>query len=212
MLQRKEMPGETRRLVEEAAQLLGDGREIEARALVEKAQAIASIGGHPSGGHTGAAAVVAVAPAPITNGAPAPSLEEAGLQQFAAKLSAGITAALTNALMDVQRYAAEEARKLARAVEARVDKIAGEIRALRETDEQLDRRISAHDERLAAIDQAGVGFTAGLAGLNERIDHQTDLLRGMQQRQAHRAAVLHEALGNIAKLREQLIAEAEPNV
>jgi len=39
-LQKRDLCAETRRLVDEAAQLLADGRDLEARALVEKAQAI----------------------------------------------------------------------------------------------------------------------------------------------------------------------------
>ncbi len=39
-LQKRDLCVETRRLVDEAAQLLADGRDLEARALVEKAQAI----------------------------------------------------------------------------------------------------------------------------------------------------------------------------
>ncbi len=203
MLQRQELPRETRRLVEEAAQLLGEGRDIEARALVEKAQALVSLG----------------APAQA-NGSPKPNgakaAEETGFPALAARLMAPVTAALANALVEAQRYSAEQAHALSKGVEERVAQLSGDVSGLQQSDatltsglEALAGRVTAHDERLAAADRLDTGFTASLATLNERVDQQTAALRGLQERHARRAAVLNDVLGNIAKLRDHHESEGE---
>jgi hypothetical protein len=203
VLQRQELPRETRRLVEEAAQLLGEGRDIEARALVEKAQALVSLG----------------APAQA-NGSPKPNgakaAEETGFPALAARLMAPVTAALANALVEAQRYSAEQAHALSKGVEERVAQLSGDVSGLQQSDatltsglEALAGRVTAHDERLAAADRLDTGFTASLATLNERVDQQTAALRGLQERHARRAAVLNDVLGNIAKLRDHHESEGE---
>ena len=204
-LQRQELPGETRRLAEEAALLLSDGHEIEAKALVEKAQALAAIG-------------VRV-PA---NGSPKPEAgkpaDESSLPQLAARLAAPIAAAIANALLEVERYSTDQARVLAKGVDDRVAQLTCEIAGMKKADEALGTGITTitdhvaeHEQRLTAIDGFTAGFKASIVSLNERVDRQTESLRAIQERQMRRAAVLNEVLGSIAKLREHGSHESEPN-
>jgi chromosome segregation ATPase len=203
-LRRQELPPPARQAVEEAGTLLAEGREMEACALAEKAQALATLAalrtdGKPNG-------------SPITEGA----------EQLAARLGADITAVLTRAIHELQHFSAEQAQTLTLALEKRILALENSVQPLAGLPERCDQlaqsfatqfealmdRLSSHEERFAAADHATQDLAATLADANQRLDRHAEILRGIEQRRAQRSVVISELLGTLAKLREHT-GEAE---
>jgi chromosome segregation ATPase len=109
-LQKHNLSVETRRLVDEAAQLLAGGRDMEARALVEKAQALN-----------------APALQPETNGVtksngpmPAERTEDSLISRISNRLALGITNAISEAMEELQRTFGSQMTAVARSLEDRL--------------------------------------------------------------------------------------------
>jgi len=194
-LQHQELPPIARQVVEEAAFLLGEGREMEAAALVEKAQALANVAAKTNGAHR----------------------DDGSAEHFAARLAADITGVLTRAIQELQHRSAEHAQALTLALERRIAALENDLRKVAVDAARADEmaqsvaiqveavlsRLVAHEDRLEALDRVTADLTATFAEANQRLDRHTEILRGIQQRQVHRAAVLNELVGTIAKLKEQ---------
>lgn len=200
-LQRQDLSPLARQTVEEAVALLGTGREMEAHALLEKAQALAALGS-------------AARPESKSNGSHQPG---SSAEQFAARLAADITGVLTRAIQELQHYSAEQTQTLALTLEKRIRTLEDGVRPLAGLPERCDQlaqgfaaqfesltaRLDSHEERFAAIDRMAQEFAAVFAGANERLDRHSEMLRAIEQRHARRAAVINDVLGTLAKLREQ---------
>ncbi len=219
-LQRMNLTFEMRQVVEEANHLLHEGKEIEARALVEKAEALWIQRSHEVAGKN-------PNPAASANSKIAPIAE---------KLAAGITAVLTSVLEDLQRYTGDQMREVAAVLEARVHGVEaalcevprlgqrvellatgyeGRILALEHTREQTagalrrfeeggyDQRLRSVEERLGVLDGLTGELQSQLAHTLSRLDQQTDTLRSLEHRQAQRVSTLNQVIDTIARLREQ---------
>ena len=192
-LQRQDLGGDMRRLVEEAAQLLADGRDIEARALVEKAQAITSRTYARSG------AGPRVDPQELT-----------AIERVAARLTHSVVNAFIEALSELQRDSAGQMKVMASALEERINERiereaksrAASIVTLEETDRAVSARVAAHEEQLAVLSRVVENLSPKVHSAIEQIDQHTALLQSIQERHAHRAAALNEVLDTIARLRE----------
>jgi hypothetical protein len=226
-LQRLDLLPETREVVEEAARLLQDGREMEARALVEKAEALAAQAsngkrngngngnGHGNGNDSGDRRWAGTMIAPI-----------------AEKLATGFTAVLTNVLEDIYQHTGDQVQIVASVLEARIhgieealhhndtveerlEQLAAEHRALRQAQEEtssavnlwqqagLESRIAAVEERVTGIDQVVRDLQPQVTTVLTRLDRQTDTLRSLEQRHAQRVSALNQVLDNLSRLREE---------
>ena len=192
-LQRQDLGGDTRRLVEEAAQLLADGRDMEARALVEKAQAITSRA------YTRAGA-----------GSKADLAEFSAIERIAARMTHSVVNAFIEALSELQRDSAGQMKLMASALEERINERieqeaksrAASIVTLEESDRAVSARVAAHEEQLSVLSRVVENLSPKVHSAMEQIDQHTALLRAIQERHAHRAAALNEVLDTIARLRE----------
>jgi uncharacterized coiled-coil protein SlyX len=228
-LQRLDLLPETRQVVEEAARLLQDGREMEARALVEKAEALAAqaangkANGNGKGhGHGNG------------NGHDSGDIRWSGamIAPIAEKLATGFTAVLTSVLEDIYQHTGdqvqivasvleerihgiEEAVQKTNRVEERVEQLAAEQQALRQAHEEtsgavglwhqagLESRIAAVEERVTGIDQIVRDLQPQVTTVMTRLDRQTDVLRSLEQRHAQRVSALNHVLDNLSRLREE---------
>lgn len=258
-LQRQEVSPEVRGIADEAARLLSEGRDGEARALVEKAEALAHLGGNgrAAAGNGNVAAL---------NGKSSPALQNV-VGSLAAKLATGFTGVLTSVLEEVHHYAGEQVEAVAHSLQFHIEKLQAAVRDAdqrRESLEELVRRQQAaletmHQEQeqlWRAVDnlrQAGeaqqqsvsrVGVAAEelahqlsghidavatrfaaledhvtlldrvareiqpqLAQVLARVDHHTDTLRALEQRQNQRVSTLNQVLDSLARLKEPEVPE-----
>lgn len=138
-LQKRSLCEETRKLVEEAAQLLAEGRDIEARALVEKAQAISMPVAQP-------AANVGTKINTTANGQSALS----GLiSRLSGRLAQEIAAALGEAVEAVQRDLGARTSELAHSLETGFSEVKSRlesISSLRDSVDRLEREGAASGE------------------------------------------------------------------
>jgi uncharacterized coiled-coil protein SlyX len=226
-LERLDLLPETRQVVEEATRLLQEGREMEARALLEKAEALAvQVGtGKPNGNGNGQG-----------NGRSHDSSDNrragAMIAPIAEKLATGFTAVLTSVLEDIyyhtgdqvqvvasaleeRIHGVEEALRKTSTVEARLEQLAVEQQALRQAHDMtsgtvdlwhqagLESRLAAVEERVTGIDQIVRDLQPQVTTVLTRMDRQTDALRSLEQRQAQRVSALNHVLDNLSRLREE---------
>jgi len=124
-LRKRNLDGALRRILEEATQLWGDGRHIEAAALIDKSEAMSSTSPLPG---PRVAEAPAVAPAP----------EIAFGERLAADISAGLSKVFTGAIQELQRHILAETTNLTSTLGERLDKIQTSVDSLSPLDERLD--------------------------------------------------------------------------
>jgi uncharacterized coiled-coil protein SlyX len=227
-LERLDLLPETRQVVEEAARLLQDGREMEARALVEKAEAMAAQAGNgkPNGNGKG-------------NGHGNDKSHDtvdrwagAMIAPIAEKLATGFTAVLTSVLEDIYHHTGDQVQVVASVLEERIHgiedalqktttveerlvQLAVEQQALRQAHDAtsgavdlwhqagLESRLAAVEERVTGIDQIVRDLQPQVTTVLTRLDRQTDALRTLEQRHAQRVSALNHVLDNLSRLREE---------
>lgn len=145
-LQRLDLAPETRKVVEEAARLLGDGREMEARALVEKAEALVSR--RPNG--NGTASNGNSQGTGKTNGIAAQG-PQAMIAPIAAKLAAGFAGVLSNVLEDVHHYTGDQIQAVARAIEERIGTMQSALRNVSTVGERLEQVAAEQQTQIQAV-------------------------------------------------------------
>lgn len=153
-LQKSNLSPNARQILEEAAQLLGDGRHIEASALVDKAEAVTS---SPSAGESGRTG------APIGYG----DREAAKVRPLVARLvsdiGAGLTKVLVGAIEDLEHHIMGETRSLTSAFSQRLDKIQATIECFQPIAERLDMLVQAG----AAVEEKYERLAAATVSLKE---------------------------------------------
>jgi hypothetical protein len=128
-LQKQCLSPETRKLVEEAAQLLADGRDIEARALLEKAQAI-----------TSAATVAKTNGAAKVNGPGASEpVDPTIASRISARLAQGITDAVTAAIEDLHHEFSGQIKAIVSSLEGRINEMAAQLRGVADIEQRVAR-------------------------------------------------------------------------
>lgn len=142
-LQRRDLAPGTREVVEEAARLLSEGREGEARALVEKAEALAHLGenGRAASGNGSVAA---------RNGKSAPALQSL-VAPLAAKLAAGFTGVLTGVLEEVHEYAGAQVEAVAQALRVHIEALEAAVRDATHARENLEDLVRQQQNALETV-------------------------------------------------------------
>lgn len=139
-LQRRNLTDETRQVVDEAARLLADGRESEARALVEKADALA---GQEDAGHSTITTSGRSVPAP-----------EALIAPLAARLAEGFTSLLTSVVKDLYQYTAGQVQAATEGLENHIEELDAALDDVVSVAERLDQRANDQQTSLSEIRDA----------------------------------------------------------
>ena len=139
-LQRRNLTDETRQVVDEAARLLAEGREGEARALVEKADALAD---QQDTGHR-----------TITTSGRSVPVPEAVIAPLAARLAEGFTSLLTSVVMELHQYTASQVQAANEAVEDHIEELDAALDDVVSVAERLDQRANEHQTSLGEIRDA----------------------------------------------------------
>lgn len=144
-------------VLEEANQLCGEGRYIEASALVEKAEAMLAAT-TATAGHLGP-----VPPHREEESRPeAASLEEQ-FAQILTNVTSGIAKVLVSAIQDLQRHMTGETKRLSAAFDQRLDKFQVTVESL----QPLSARIDSLAEAGVAVQQNYERLAATTASLQE---------------------------------------------
>lgn len=200
ILQRMDLAPETQQVVEEAGRLLQEGREIEARALVEKAEALAA---QRSQNRNGSHAKESSDANPVDL-----------IARIAEKLSAGFTETLAGVLEDVYQLAADQAHATGRALEDRICEIEARFVDLPRLEDRIEQiaeehgsRIQAVEERVAVVDQVVRDLEPRFGSVLERVDRHTDTLLSLHEKHAQRVSALNHVLDSLSLLKEPEPAE-----
>lgn len=215
VLQKRGLSAGARQILEEAVQLLADGRHIEAAALVDKAEAMSP---------------PALPGPPAHSGSPAGSVEGAAAnvpQALAAKLvtdiSSGLAKVLVNAIQDLERHLTGETRKLTSALNERLDKIQATVECLQPISQRLEGLVQAGQaaeakyEELAAaaaiLQEAGSRHEAEIGVLRSQIQDlsasTTDRVNGICRRLEEQERQISSANSITSELAARIAATAE---
>jgi DNA repair exonuclease SbcCD ATPase subunit len=145
-LQRHDLAPEVREVVEEAARLLGEGREGEARALVEKAEALIAMA---RGSDTTAGKVNG---AVTGNGNRAPMVE-ALIAPLAAKLATGFTGVLTSVLEEIHHYTGDQIQAVAKSLQDHIAQMQTALRDFAGVGERLEQLANEQHAGLLSLRQ-----------------------------------------------------------
>jgi DNA repair exonuclease SbcCD ATPase subunit len=125
-------------ILEEATQLWGVGRHLEAVALVEKAEAMTAVVSHQDTGSKAAAF------GPNSESTPATSSVE---QPFAARLAADVATGLNNvlirAIQDLEQHITGESSRLSSTFGERLDRLQSSVESLQPLHARLDQLVQA---------------------------------------------------------------------
>ncbi len=210
-LQRRNLTGETRQVVDEAARLLAEGREGEARALLEKADALASQE------ETGQRTVT-------TNSSAVPG-PEAVIAPLAARLAEGFTSLLTGVVKDLYQYTARQIQAASEALEDHIEELDAALEDVVSVAERLDQRANEqqtnlreiHDaqsqahgaqgemwEAIQSLQLAGHEHQESIAGLTVAKDALTQQVSNHVEAAASRFATLEERVSLLDRLVEEM--------
>lgn len=148
-LQHRNLSEETRQVVEEAARLLAEGREGEARALVEKADALANQQDIPH--------------RTVTKNGRAVPLPETVIAPLAARLAEGFTGLLTSVVTELQQYTAGQIQAASESLEGHIEELDAALDDVVSVAERLDQRLNEQETSLREI-QGAQGQTHGAQG------------------------------------------------
>jgi len=177
-LQRLNTENGVKRLAEEAAQLFAQGRQIEAGAVMEKAEAMLAVrSGKPPA--TGAASQ---ANTPKTE--ERPKVDEQAMANMAAKLADGLSKILTGAFEELERHIVGESRKISTSFDQQLDRLQATVSSLEQLQaksEHLSDAVSELRSSATATSQKQDQFSTSMAALQEtsaRHDKEIGSLRG----------------------------------
>ena len=177
-LQRHDLAPEVREVVDEAARLLGEGREGEARALVEKAEALIALGngsGVTSGKTNGAVA---------GNASSGPVLESL-IAPLAAKLATGFTGVLTSVLEEIHHYTGDQIQAVAKSLQDHIEHMQGALRDVAGLGERLEQLANEQHAGLQSVQQGQDELWTAVRALQAAGSEQNDSI-------AHVCAVTQE--------------------
>jgi hypothetical protein len=156
-LQKKDVSAETRRLVDEAAQLLADGRDIEARALIEKAQALA-VADYPSR---------VSSPAKGSGPMAGERMANAAISRIASRLAQSITSALAEAVEDLHISFGAQVTEVVSSLENRLAGITSQLNAVSGLLERVERIEAAATTNASASEERWERLSASVLSLQE---------------------------------------------
>jgi len=201
LLQRQELAPETREIVEEAARLLAEGREGEARALIEKAEALAAI---EQNGERIAD--------PSSGKARSDRNAARGLQAIvaplAAKLAEGFTGVLTSILEEVQKHAGDQVQVVAQALQEHIDDLDAAICDVVSVTERLQQRATEQEATLDGVQHGQQQLWDAVRGLHEADQRQSEAVhhvtRASEELSRHLANQVDAAASRFAALEERV--------
>jgi hypothetical protein len=170
LLQRRDLAPEIREIVEEAAGLLTEDRDGEARALLEKAEALAALEQpleNASGTQQGE---------PAGNGADVPDLR-ALAAPLAARLAEGFTGVLTGVLEEIHRYAGDQVQVATQALQQHIDELDTAICDLVVVGERQQERANEQQVHLEGVRQSQEAIRSSIAALQHAGQEQTEAVR-----------------------------------
>jgi uncharacterized phage infection (PIP) family protein YhgE len=177
-LQRLNTENGVKRLAEEAAQLFAEGRQIEAGAVMEKAEAMLAIrSGKPPG-----PAVSSHVTHPKSE--ERPKADEQVMANMAAKLADGLSRILTGAFEELERHIIDESRKISTSFDQQLDRLQASVHSLEQLQakfEHLSDTVSELRVSAAATSQKQDQFSTSMAAVEEtsaRHDKELGALRG----------------------------------
>jgi len=227
-LRKRNLDGALRRILEEATQLWGDGRHIEAAALVDKAEAMSS---------------TAPAPGPRVAETPAAAPEIAFGERLAADIAAGLSKVFTGAIHDLQRHILAETTNMTSTLGERLDKIQASVESLSPLDERLNglaqatatlqeadarrgaelnalrvqvldlsavttnrvdevcRRIDDQERQISTANATTSDLAARMAAAATRLERHAAAIRVLHQEHNHRAAALDQVAEVLTRAR-----------
>jgi len=223
------------RVVDEAAQLVSEGRQIEAAALIEKAEAMSVPNGRPE--------------------------EKAVVHRVTEKLAGNLAGVLSSAFQELEDHLMDEGRKLNTSLQQQLEKLqttveslgelktrfdqltervskqetagttareqhgqlaaevgllrqaetrqGSEIVAIRQRADEMSSEIHRHDEELESLKSAFSESRDKISAMIERIDRQAEVLRFLHDAETKRATALEQALEAFAQLKTPLKAMAQ---
>ena len=159
-LQRHDLAPELRELADEAARLLGDGRDGEARALVEKAEALIALS-------EGAAAPAGNGNASVkVNGSRGPALQ-AIIAPLAAKLATGFTGVLTSVLEDIHHYTGDQIQVVAKSLQEHIEHMEIALRDVAGVGERLEQLANEQHANIQGVQQGQEELWAAVRALQQ---------------------------------------------
>jgi chromosome segregation ATPase len=178
-LQRLNTEDGVKRLAEEASRLLAEGRQIEAGAVMEKAEALMAIrAGKPVSVHGSSSQVTRPKPEERTK------VDEQAMANMATKLADGLSKILTGAFEELERHIVGESRKISTSFDQQLDRLqatVGSLEQLQAKFEHLSDAVSEVRSSAAASTQRLDQFSTTMAALEEtsaRNDKDIGALRG----------------------------------
>src|SRR5271157_495023 len=156
-LQKQDLCVETRHSVDEAAQLLADGRDIEARALVEKAQAMTLADVHSKRDR------VTKVNGPMAG----ERLEPTIISRISGLLAQGITNALTEVIEELHLNFGAQMKDVVSSLEDRLTDITSQLKALSHLHDRVERIAEEETARLSAAQQRWDCLSTTIASLQE---------------------------------------------
>ena len=182
-LQHLDLAPESRQLVEDAARLLSEGRQEEARSLLDQVEAWGTLpqaaSGTPDNGNGTAK----------TNGSSNPALLGI-IAPLAEKLAAGFTGVLTSVLEDLHHYAGDRIQAVARSLEDQIQDMQTSLRQVSDTGTHLE--------------QLGREQQAGLQALQQGHEELWNTVRALQEADREQRASLEQAAAATGELSQQL--------
>jgi hypothetical protein len=166
-LQRHDLAPEVREVVEEAGRLLGEGREGEARALVEKAEALIAMA---RGSDTTAGKVNG---AVTGNGNRAPMVE-ALIAPLAAKLATGFTGVLTSVLEEIHHYTGDQIQAVAKSLQDHIAQMQTALRDFAGVGERLEQLANEQHAGLLSLRQGQDDLWTAVRALQAADGEQND--------------------------------------
>lgn len=177
-LQRLNTENGVKRLAEEAAQLFAEGRQIEAGAVMEKAEAMLAIrSGKPPG-----PSVSSHVTHPKSE--ERPKVDEQVMANMAAKLADGLSRILTGAFEELERHIIGESRKIGTSFDQQLDRLQASVNSLEQLQAKFGHLSDAVSElraSAAATSQKQDQFSTSMAAVEEtsaRHDKELGALRG----------------------------------
>ncbi len=177
-LQRLNTENGVKRLAEEAAQLFAEGRQIEASAVMEKAEAMLAVRSGPALPHGPSSHVIRPRQEERTK------VDEQTMAKMAAKLADGLSSILTGAFDELERHILGESRKISTSFEQQLDRLQATVGALEQLQakfKDLSDAVSEVRSTASASSQKQDQFSTSVAGLeatSARHDKEIGALRG----------------------------------
>jgi predicted RNase H-like nuclease (RuvC/YqgF family) len=178
-LQRLNTEDGVKRLAEEAARLFAEGRQIEASAVMEKAEAIMAVrAGKPVPVHGSSSYVARSKPEERTK------VDEQAMATMATKLADGLSKILTGAFEELERHIVGESRKISTSFDQQLDRLQATVSSLEQLQAKfvhLSDSVSELRSSAATSSQKLDQFSASMAAQEEtsaRQDKDISALRG----------------------------------